>query len=256
MPGQFAGKVVLVTGGGAGIGRATAQAFAKEGARVAVIDVGEQPGQDTVRDIQSLGGTAIFIKADVSQPREVEASVNQIVQTFGGLDYAINNAGVVGDIAPTVDYSLDAWNRVIAINLTGVWLCLKYEIPRLLAQGGGAIVNTASILGLVGSPNTSAYTATKHGVVGLTQTAALEYSSRGIRVNAIAPGYIRTAMVLEQGVQAGHRPEVMQRLISLHPIGRLGTPEEVAQANLWLCSESASFITGITLPIDGGYTAQ
>jgi len=256
VPGKLDGKVALVTGGGSGIGRATVLALAREGARVGVVDVTASNGEETVRLVQAANGQATFIKADVSKSAEVEAMVNQVVSTYGRLDIGINNAGIEGEMVPTTDYPEDVWNRVIGINLTGVWLCMKYEIPHMLQQGGGSIVNTASILGLVGTVNTAAYTASKHGVVGLTKVAALEYSARGIRVNAVSPGYIKTPMVLERGVKAAMRPEVLRHLESLHPIGRLGNPEEVAQAILWLCTDAASFVTGVALPVDGGYTAQ
>ncbi len=193
------------------------------------------------------------MRADVSRASEVEALVRQTIETYGRLDYAHNNAGIEGASAGTVDYSEEAWDRVIAINLKGVWLCMKYEIPAMLKQGGGAIVNTASVAGLIGSAGTVAYTASKHGVVGLTRTTALEFAKQGIRVNAVCPGVIRTPMV--ERVMALD-PSVEARLTSVEPVGRLAAPEEVARAVVWLCSGASSFVTGVPMPIDGGWTAK
>lgn len=247
-----AGKVALVTGGGSGIGRASALTFAREGAKVVVADVAVEGGEETVRLIQQRGGEAVFVKADVSRAAEVEALVARAVQTYGRLDCAHNNAGIEGAAATTVDYTEDAWERVIAINLKGVWLCMKYEIPHMLKQGGGAIANTASTAGLVGYRGGGAYVASKHGVVGLTKTAALEYAKAGVRVNAVCPGAIDTPMM---GRLTGHRPQRAERMAAAEPVGRMGRPEEIAEAVVWLCSEAASFVTGHAMAVDGGITA-
>jgi NAD(P)-dependent dehydrogenase (short-subunit alcohol dehydrogenase family) len=196
-----------------------------------------------VRLIEEAGGKATFIRADVSVAGEVEARVGRGVESFGRLDCAVNNAGIEGVLAPTADYPEEAWNRVLAINPTGAFLCMKHEIPLMLEDGGGAIVNMASILGLVGFANASAYTPAKHGLIGLTKVAALEYATLGIRVNALCPGFIETLMVMERGVEAGTHPEVYQQIAELHPIGRLGKSEEIAEAAVCLCSEAASFVT-------------
>ena len=252
MTGLLTGKVALVTGGGSGIGRASALTFAREGAKVVVADVAVEGGEETVRLIQQGGGEAVFVKADVSRAAEVEALVARAVQTYGRLDCAHNNAGIEGAAATVVDYAEDAWERVIAINLKGVWLCMKYEIPQLLKQGGGALVNTASTAGLVGYRGGSAYVASKHGVVGLTKTAALEYAKAGVRVNAVCPGAIDTPMM---GRLTGHRPQRAERMAAAEPVGRMGRPEEIAEAVVWLCSEAASFVTGHAMAVDGGLTA-
>jgi NAD(P)-dependent dehydrogenase (short-subunit alcohol dehydrogenase family) len=252
MAGLVAGKVALITGGGSGIGRASALTFAREGAKVVVADVAVEGGEETVQLIQQRGGEAIFVKADVSRAAEVEALVARAVQTYGRLDCAHNNAGIEGAAATTVDYAEDAWERVLAINLKGVWLCMKYEIPQILKQGGGAIVNTASTAGLVGYRGGAAYVASKHGVVGLTKTAALEYAKAGVRVNAVCPGAIDTPMM---GRLTGHRPQRAERMAAAEPVGRMGQPEEIAEAVVWLCSEAASFVTGHAMAVDGGLTA-
>jgi NAD(P)-dependent dehydrogenase (short-subunit alcohol dehydrogenase family) len=253
---QFSGKVALVTGAASGIGRACARLFAERRASVIVSDVAPEGGEETVRLIEEAGGKAAFIKADVSVAREVEALADGAMETFGRLDCAVNNAGIEGLLAPTADYPEETWNRVLSINLTGAFLCMKHEIPRMLEGGGGAVVNMASILGLVGFANAPAYTAAKHGLVGLTKVAALEYATLGIRVNALCPGFIETPMVMERGVEAGTHPEVYEQIAELHPIGRLGKSEEMAEAAVWLCSESASFVTGHAMTADGGYVAQ
>ncbi|MDP9380393.1 MAG: SDR family oxidoreductase [Chloroflexota bacterium] len=256
MAGQFDGKVALVTGAGGGIGRATALAFAQQGAKVVAADITVEGGEETVRQIKDSGGDATFVGTDVTKAAEVEAMVNKAVDSYGRLDFAHNNAGTEGALATTVDYPEDVWNRVLAINLTAVWLGMKYEIPRMLEQGGGAIVNTASILGLVGFPTTPAYTASKHGVVGLTKVAALENATQGIRVNAVCPGWIETPMVMERGVAAGANREVYDQIANMHPVKRLGKAEEIAQVVVWLCSDAASFVTGQPITVDGAYTAQ
>lgn len=247
------GKIAVVTGGGSGIGRATALAFAREGAKVVVADVLVEGGEETVQHIQSAGGDASFIKTNVAEAGEVEAMVRQTVSTYGRLDCAFNNAGIAGAAARTADYTQAQWDRVIAINLTGVWLCMKYEIAQMQRQGGGAIVNTASVAGLVGFRHGPAYVAAKHGVVGLTKTAALEYAKAHIRVNAVCPGVIRTPM-FEKGLQID--PRIETTMAAREPLGRLGKPEEIAEAVVWLCSEAASFVTGLPMAVDGGWIAQ
>jgi NAD(P)-dependent dehydrogenase (short-subunit alcohol dehydrogenase family) len=212
-------------------------------------------GHQTVHMITEQGGDAIFVRTDVSQAIEVQALVSTAVETYGRLDCAHNNAGIAGELgAFTATYPADIWQQVLAVNLTGVWLCMKYEISQMLTQGSGTIVNTASAWGLVGAPGASAYIASKHGVVGLTKTAALEYAQQGIRVNCICPGYIRTPMVTAVLQQAGAALE--EQMIASEPVGRMGHPEEVAEAVVWLCSDAASFVTGHTMTVDGGYVAQ
>jgi len=253
MAGKLEGKVALVTGGSSGIGRATALAFAREGAQVVVADVSVEGGQETARTIKENGGQAVFIKADVSKSGDVEGLIEQAIQTYGRLDYACNNAGIEGEQASTVNCSEANWDRVINVNLKGVWLCMKYEIPHMLKQGSGAIVNMSSVAGLVGFSNAPAYTASKHGILGLTKTAALEYAKAGIRVNAVCPGVIRTMMV--ERVTGGD-PQVEAQLTAIEPVGRMGRSEEVAEAVVWLCSDAASFVTGHAMVVDGGLVVQ
>ena len=249
MAGQFEGKAALVTGAGSGIGRASALAFAREGAKVVVADIAVEGGEETVRLIQAAGGEAYFVKADVAQASQVEVLVDKAVTAYGRLDYAHNNAGVLGSRASTADCTEEEWDRIIAINLKGIWLCMRSEIPQMLEQGGGAIVNTASAAGLFGIRGYPAYAASKHGVAGLTKVAALDYVRAGIRVNAVCPGFIETPLV------AGLTAEGSQRDAPV-PIGRLGKPEEVAAAVLWLCSDAASYVTGHMMVVDGAMTAQ
>src|SRR4051812_22740433 len=245
-PLDFTGKVALVTGAGSGIGRASALAFAALGARTIVSDLVPEGGEATVRMIRDAGGEATFIPADVSQPQDVIALVRGAVVHYGRLDCAHNNAGIAGVSSLSfVDYPDDLFDRIIAVNLRGVWLCLKEEIRQMLVQGGGAIVNTASIAGLVGGFG-MAYTASKHGVIGLTKQAAIQHAAFGIRVNAVCPGVIDTPMTRPVFIA-----ERREQMIGLHPIGRFGEPEEVAQAVVWLCSDAASFVTGQALAIDG-----
>ncbi len=251
---KLEGNVALVTGGAAGIGRSTAMMFAREGAKVVVADVNREGGEETVQLIAEAEGEAIFVKADVTQSVEVQAIVEQCVQTYGRLDYAFNNAGVApAELKPIADYPEDDWDRVININLKSVFLCLKYELQQMRQQNSGAIVNVASIFGQVSiGAGSASYTASKHGVVGLTKAAALENATNGIRVNAVCPGVIETNL----GVGRLQDPEWRVALQNRHPMGRFGTPDEVAEAVIWLCSDAASFVTGQTLTMDGGYVAQ
>ena len=253
MAGLLDGKVALVTGAASGIGRATALAMAREGANIVVADVVVEAGEETARLIREGGGEGRFIRADVSREAEVEALIGAAVDAYGRLDCAHNNAGVEGVIARTADFTEELWDQVIDVNLKGVWLCMKHEIRQMLAQGGGAIVNTASAAGLVGGP-TAPYSASKHGVVGLTKSAAIEYARLGIRVNAVCPGVIRTPM-LQRAFRMSEQ-ELEARMTTIEPIGRLGSPEEVAEAVVWLCSDAASFVTGVAMPVDGGLVAR
>ncbi|HET6597330.1 MAG TPA: SDR family oxidoreductase [Anaerolineales bacterium] len=245
------GKVAIVTGGGSGIGQAACRLYAREGARVVVSDVDEKGGNETVRAIQEENGDAFFVRADVSNPDDCQAMVAATVQQYGRLDIAFNNAGIGGEANRTADYSVEGWQKVIAINLSGVFYCMKYEIPAML-NAGGAIVNMASILGQVAFESSPAYVAAKHGVVGLTRTAAVEYAKQNLRINAVGPAFIHTPLIsgLEENKQ------VNDLLISLHPIGRLGEAQEVAELVIWLSSEKASFVTGSYYAIDGGYLAR
>ena len=247
----FKNKVALVTGGASGIGRATALAFAKKGAKVAVVDWKEN--DEMVDLIKELGSEAIFIKCDVSKTDDVKAMVAQTIAAFGRLDYAFNNAGIEGASASTQDCSEENWDKTIGVNLKGVWLCMKYEIPEILKQGKGAIVNCASVAGLVGFAGLPAYVASKHGIVGLTKTTALECATQGIRVNVVCPGVIQTPMIDRL---TGKTKEGIERFKGFEPIGRFGLPEEIANAVVWMCSDEASFVTGHVMAVDGGFTAQ
>jgi NAD(P)-dependent dehydrogenase (short-subunit alcohol dehydrogenase family) len=247
----FENKVAIVTGGSFGIGKAAAIAFAKRGAKVIIADWVED--NETINIIKSSGGDAIFVKCDVSNDASVKAMVEKTIVQYGRLDYAFNNAGVEGLSAPVHECTNENWERTIAINLKGVWLCMKYEIRMMLQQGKGAIVNNASIAGLVGFPNIPAYVASKHGIIGLTKNAALEYAKLGIRANAVCPGVIKTPMIDRF---TGKSKEVEKQFETMEPVGRLGQPEEVAEAVVWLCSEASSFITGDAIPVDGGWVAQ
>ncbi len=250
--GSLENRIAIVTGGASGIGRAVALAYAREGARVVVSDIDEEGGAETVGLIEEAtsGAEAVFVAADVSSPDEHEALVEAAVERFGALHIACNNAGIGGELAPVGEMSLDGWRKVIAINLDGVFYAMRSQIPRMLEAGGGTIVNLASILGQAGAANSSAYVAAKHGVVGLTKTAALEYAKEGIRVNAVGPGYIDTPLLesLPDDARAA--------LVDLHPIGRLGKAEEVAELVTWLSGEGASFVHGAYFPVDGGYLAR
>ncbi len=246
------GKVALVTGASSGIGRATALAFSREGAVVVVCDVNAEHGEETASLIRACGGNAVFVVADVGKPQDGVYLVEQAVAHYGRLDVACNNAGIGGPVALTADYPLDGWAQVININLSGVFFGMRAQIAAMLQTGGGSIVNLASVLGAVGGPRSPAYTAAKHGVIGLTQTAAWEYGAQGIRVNAVGPGFIHTPMVrnLEEN------PAVKTALIAAHALGRLGRAEEVAEMIVWLASDRASFATGGFYPVDGGYLAH
>ena len=254
MAGTLEGKTALVTGGGSGIGRAASLAYSREGARVVVVDVNVEGGEETVQRIKESGGEATLVHADVSSNAGTQAMVAETVERFGRLDCAFNNAGISGgrDRNLTADYTQDDWDRVIGVNLTGVWLSMKAEIPQMLAQGGGAIVNTASIMGLIATPGSVAYMAAKHGVVGLTKAAALEYAKDNLRVNAVCPGYIDTLLLQPLFANEDRKEQV----VSSHPVGRLGQPEEIAEAVIWLSSDAASFVTGHSMSVDGGYVAQ
>lgn len=246
----LAGKVAIVTGGSSGIGRAIALAFAHAGAKVVVSDLGDTEGERVASEIRDAGGDAIFVHADASNPTDCEALVSRARREFGALHIAVNNAGIGGPSAPVGAYPVDGWERVIAVNLSGVFYGMRWQIPAMLEAGGGAIINMTSIFGQVGYANAGAYVAAKHGVVGLTRTAALEYGTRNIRVNAIGPGFIRTPLIEHLGA------EVLDALAAKHALARLGEAHEVAALTLWLASDQASFVTGAYYAVDGGYLAQ
>jgi NAD(P)-dependent dehydrogenase (short-subunit alcohol dehydrogenase family) len=252
MAGRFQDKVAMVTGAASGIGRATALSFAREGACVIVVDI-DKAGEEVAFSIRNKKGNAIFLRCDVSSADQVAATIDRATSTFGQIDCAFHNAGHEGQEQLTADRSEENWNHTIDVNLKGTWLCMKYEIAHMLKQGYGAIVNGASVGGTVAFPGMSAYVASKHGVVGLTKSAALEYAQRGIRINAVCPGVIDTPMIhrLTKGI-----PEVEARYVAVTPMGRMGQAQEVAEAVLWLCSDAASFITGQAVIVDGGLTAQ
>jgi NAD(P)-dependent dehydrogenase (short-subunit alcohol dehydrogenase family) len=250
-------KIALVTGAAAGIGRATALKFAEEGAKVVVSDINVEGGEETARMIADAGGDAFFVACDTADAEQVEALVAKTVSTHGRVDCACNNAGIEGKIMPLVEQPMDNYDRIMAVNARGTFLCMKAEIAAMLKTGGGAIVNLASVAGLIGSAGLSPYVASKHAVNGMTKNAALEYSNQGIRVNAVCPGGIDTRMLdsladqISEGAQDSH-----QLLDPLHPIGRIGLPDEVAELIVWLSSSKASFVTGVNMPVDGGYVAQ
>jgi NAD(P)-dependent dehydrogenase (short-subunit alcohol dehydrogenase family) len=244
-------KVSIITGAGSGIGREVARRFAAEGSVVVVSDIHEEGGRQTVMEIEKAKGAAFFIRADTSKVTDCEALVTETVKRFGGLHVAVNNAGIAGPSAPVGEYSVEGWDKVIAVNLSGVFYGMRHQIPAMLKAGGGSIINVASVLGQVATRNASAYTAAKHGVVGLTRAAALEYGAHRIRVNAVGPGFIRTPL-LEKNLT----PEMTRLLEGQHALGRLGESNEVAELVLWLASDKASFVTGSYHPVDGGYLAQ
>lgn len=243
-------KTVIITGAASGIGKATAELFARYGANVVISDIQEEAGKATTESIKSAGGKASFLKVDVSSPEEMEALVNFAVNTYGKLDIAINNAGIGGELNPVADMSIEGWQKVIGINLNSLFYGMKYQIQAMLKNGSGSIVNISSILGSVGFAGSAGYTAAKHGIVGLTQAAAIEYSARGIRINAVGPGFIDTPLLNALDT------EMKKQLVALHPIGRLGKSEEVAELIYWLGSDKSSFATGSYYPIDGGYLAR
>lgn len=246
------GKVALVTGAASGIGRAAALAYAREGAKVLVADLDETAGRHTLTMLREAGGQGIFIRGDVSLPDDAQLFVDAAVEELGGLHIACNNAGIAGELVPTAEYSVEAWQRVISVNLSGVFYGLRSQLQHMLAHGGGAIVNVASVLGQAAFPAACAYTAAKHGVVGLTRAAALDHSAQGVRINAVGPAFIHTPMIaaLESDLI------LARQLTDMHPIGRLGKPEEVASLIVWLSSDAASFVTGAYYPVDGGYLAR
>lgn len=243
-------KVAIVTGGGSGIGKAISLLYASEGAKIVISDIDEKGSQETIAEIKAKGGEAIFVKADTSKSEDSKNVVEKALEIFGRLDIAVNNAGIGGPLAPTGEYPIDGWDKTIAINLSGVFYGMRYQIPAMLKSGGGSIVNVASILGKVGTPNSPAYVASKHGVIGLTEAAALEYAQQNIRINSIGPGYIMTPLLkaLDE--------DTMKALVGLHPMGRLGASNEVAELALWLNSDKASFVTGAYYNVDGGYLAR
>ena len=251
--GKIDGKVAIITGAASGIGKATAILFAQEGAKVVVADVLDKLGEETVKTINESGGKAVFVHADVSKAEDVKNMVKKAVDTYGRLDIIFNNAGIEGATADTANYPESVFDKVIAINLKGVWLGIKYAVPELLKNGGGSIINTSSVAGLVGFAGLSAYNATKGGIIQLTKTAALEYAKQNIRVNCIAPGVIETPMV-ERALKG--QPEAKAAFIQIEPVGRFGKPEEIAKAALFLASDDSSFVTGTVLTVDGGLTAQ
>lgn len=253
MAGSLEGKVILVTGGGSGIGRATSLLIAKQGAKVMIADYVPEGAQRTVAMIKESGGTADCLAADVSVTKQVEMMVAKTVETYGRIDGAFNNAGIEGKMAGTIETSEDNFDRTIAINLKGVWLCMKYEIPQMLKQGGGVIVNTASIAGLVGFEGLPAYNASKHGVIGLTKTAALEFAQKNIRVNCVCPGVIQTPMVARLMDGGGMNENDMR---AGEPVGRFGQPQEIGEGVVWLLSDASSFVTGHSMVIDGGWIAR
>jgi NAD(P)-dependent dehydrogenase (short-subunit alcohol dehydrogenase family) len=253
MPSDYQGKVVIVTGGAYGIGRAAAIGFAQRGAKVVIADIDVPRGEETLRRVKNAGGEAVFVKTDVSSEADVEALVGETIQAYGRLDCAFNNAGIHKVFASTLQFTAADWEEMIDVNLKSVWLCMKYEIPQMLKQGKGAIVNTSSAAGLVGAPSNPAYPASKHGVVGITKSTALEFARKGIRVNCVCPGPVRTGMN-ESLVRTN--PDMVKAMDQKVPMGRIGEPEEVAAAAIWLCSDEASYITGAILPVDGGIVAD
>ena len=251
--GSYTGKVTFVTGAGNGIGRTAALAFAREGASVVVADVSEESNRETARMIEEIGGRALAVTCNVARAEDVRGALDKTIEAFGRLDVAFNNAGVEQKKAATAELEEEEWDRIVDINLRGVFLCMKYEIPLMLKQGGGAIVNTSSGAGIIGVRGGAAYVAAKHGVIGLTKSAALEYAPQNIRVNAVCPGYIDTPMMDRF---TGGTSEGREKVIAEEPVGRMGQPEEIAAAVVWLCSDAASFVIGHAMVVDGGQTVQ
>lgn len=249
---QLEHKVAIITGAGAGIGRETALLLAKEGAKVVVSDIDVQAGERVVKEIESAAGEAIFVKADTSNPDDHKSLVDKTLEKFGRLDIAVNNAGIGGPLVPVGEYPIDGWDKVIGINLSGVFYGMNRQIPAMLKSGGGSVINIASILGSVGTLNAAGYVASKHGVVGLTKAAAIDYAKQNIRINAIGPGYVYTNLVNEETMGK----DGIKALENLHPLGRLGKASEIAEMILWLVSDRSSFTTGAYYPVDGGYLAQ
>ncbi len=247
----LSGKVSIITGGGSGIGREIAMKYAIEGSKVVVTDLDEKGGRETVSMIEAAGGAASFVKANSSVPADHDHVVGETVRLYGAVHIAVNNAGIGGPSAPTGEYPIEGWDKVLSINLSGVFYGMRYQIPAILKSGGGSIINIASILGQVGFAGSVAYVAAKHGVVGLTQNAAIEYSAQNIRINVVGPGFINTPLIQQNMTQ-----EARAALVALHPIGRLGEASEVAELVLWLGSDKASFVTGAYYAIDGGYLAR
>lgn len=251
--GSYAGKVAFVTGAANGIGRATALAFAREGASVAVADISQRDNQETARAIEDLGGRALAVRCDVTQAGDVKAALDKTIEAFGGLDAAFNNAGSEQAITATADLTEEEWDRIVRVDLRSAFLCMKHEIPLMLRQGGGAIVNTSSGAGVTAVRGQAAYCAAKHGLIGLTKVAALDYAQSNIRINAVCPGIIETPMMQRF---SGGTPEGRARVIAQEPVGRMGKPEEIAAAVVWLCSDAAAFVIGHAMIIDSGQTVQ
>lgn len=253
---RFQDKVCLVTGAASGIGRATALAFASEGAKIVVSDVQEAAGKEVVAEIHALGAEAIFVACDVANQTSVEALIKTAVETFGRIDCAANSAGIAGTLSlPTHEYPVEDWQRMISVNLTGTWFCVKAEIAQMLSQGGGTIVNVASAAGLVGQPENVPYAASKFGIVGITRTAAIEYATQNIRINAVCPTAIETPMIMQGRRKLAENPAALEAAKNYQRMKRMGQPEEVAEVILWLCSDQSSFITGHAMPVDGGALA-
>jgi NAD(P)-dependent dehydrogenase (short-subunit alcohol dehydrogenase family) len=253
IPARLQDKVALITGAASGIGLAAARLFAREGARVVIADVNEDAGLKAAEAIRAAGGEARFLRADISKAQDVEALVKGAIEAYGRLDCAYNNAGILGEIVPLVDHSEENWDRTLETNLKGTWLCMKYQIPQMLKQGGGVIVNTAATAAIKGSPNRSAYAASKAGVIAISKSAAMEYAEHGLRINVICPSHTRSRM-LEQFFEL--RPELEASFIASAPMARIAAPEEVAEGALWLCSDASSFVTGHVLAVEGGYLTR
>lgn len=246
------GKVCVVTGGASGIGEATSLLYAAHGAKIVIADIHDEAGANVVNQVKGNGNEAIFIHADVSDPQDCEQLIHSTIEAYGRIDIAFNNAGVGGESNPVAGMSIEGWNKIMAVNLNSVFYCMKYQLAAMLKQGSGSIINNSSILGVVGFTNSAGYVAAKHGVIGLTKNAALEYAAKGIRVNAVGPAFINTPLLTEAGIEGN----IKEALIQLHPVGRFGESNEVAELVVWLSSDKASFITGSYYPVDGGYLAR